>query len=450
MEIPEGFLHEWCSVLSQGTEMPPEAYLATGLVTVSAIVGPRFVMRWSPTRQERANIWVLNCGRSALARKTTGQSAASWAARVAREELGDQVRYYNAKRLSAAGLANDLDVLGQDSVAAQRDEDVIAEAEKRKPRKVEAQPRPMPVAWMMSVNEIAPLWGEQGAEWQRETSGMLLDLFDGELVSRTRSTSVAAQETFVCAIGNIPPAVLAERTSLVTLTSGFAGRWLVMPSPGPVSAIPTPRLNGTNPLAGLAEVIHHLARMAREVRQPIDLVACLPEDGPGDRVRDEWYRAQQAAHLKADPEDMMACARADLWVRLQATALKLAVLLAIARNAGRLDRLEDVEIEAEDVEWAQKVCERSLETLTEVVTEGGGGTTSPLGKVENRVIAYLRRRDATSKESGVTLTAVSGSAKGSGASRRDVIAAVEALIATEALAYEETGIGRNGRTVWLV
>ncbi|PND64671.1 hypothetical protein, partial [Escherichia coli] len=77
-------------------------------------------------------LWILNVGRSAIARKTTGMSAARWAIGVAARTLGDQVRWYSAKRLSDAQLVVDLDVVGADTRRAQEEEDQIADAEKRK------------------------------------------------------------------------------------------------------------------------------------------------------------------------------------------------------------------------------------------------------------------------------------------------------------------------------
>lgn len=447
--IPPGLLSEWCSSLSRGTEMPAESYLATGLVTAAAIVGPRMFIRWGPTRRERCNLWVLNVARSAIGRKTTGMSAAKWAAMIAARELGDQLRWYSAKRLSDAQLVVDLDVVGADTAKAQAEEAMIAEAEKRKPRTIEPHHRRIPVSWLVGMNEVAPLWGEGLRDWQQATQAFLLDVFDGEIVSRTRSSAVTEQETFVCAIGNIPPAELAAKTTIGTLTSGFAGRWLVMSSPGPTHPVSMPHMNGGDPLAALAELVRHLARLARacEGVDAIDLWS------PGARdARTEWYGHWWSELSEADPGSRDAGARADLFNRAQAHALKLATILAVCRCVAEVEALSDVRVEVDDVAWAQRLVDESVAHMAEVVSAGGGGAITALGRVENRVVRYLRERGAGSEEQAVVLREVSHSARGSD-THRDVVSALESLAAIGAVEISESSPGPRGgrpsRRVWL-
>lgn len=449
--IPPGFLRTWCDTLAQGTEMPPEAYLATGLVTVASVVGPRLVLRFSYTRRERCNLWVLNVGRSALSRKTTGMSAARWAVRVAAETLGDQIRWYGAKRFSDAQLAVDLDVVGEDTARARKAENEAAKAEGREPEEVPSVRRPHPVAWVMAMNEVASLWGEQLREWQAAAQDFLLHLFDGELSSNTRQTFVADQETFVCALGNIPPAELTARTTLGLLTSGFAGRWILLPSPAPVVPIAIPRLNGNDPMRDLAERIMHLAGVASGTGEVDVLQRMWPEGGVADRLQGEWYVRWWGLMRKesASREDE---ARADLWGRLQATSIKLATLLAVARQAPEAGTLEGLVVEEEDVRWAHERVEDSLESLMQVVADSGGGASTTLGKVENRIIAYLRSNGVTSAERPASMNQVAKAVKNSD-SHREVIAAMESLLSVGALGIEEGWVGPKGgkpaRAVWL-
>lgn len=449
MRIPDGLLAEWCHDLSRGTEMPREAYLATGLVSVAAIVGPRLYIRWGPTRRERCNVWVLNVGRSALGRKTTGMSAARWAVGSARRVLGDQVRWYSAKRLSDAQMAVDLDVVGADTAKAQAEEDMIADVEKRKPRRIEPVYRRVPVSWLVGANEIAPLWGEGLRDWQAATQAFLLDVFDGEIVSRTRSSSVPEQETFVCMLGNIPPAELVARTTIGTLTSGFAGRWVILPSPGPERPVAMPSMNGGDPLAALGALIERLAVLARAC-DGIDVMRLWT---PGaEAQREEWYGRWWSELSEADPDSREAGARADLFNRAQAHALKLATLAGVCRQVASIDDLSQARVEAEDVRWAQEIVDASVAYLTDVVSAGGGGAVTTLGRVENRVLRYLREHMAVSDEHSISLRDVTRGAKGSD-SHADVVRALESLAAVGAveIGRSEPGTrgGRPGRRVWL-
>lgn len=447
LRIPDGLLAEWCTDLSRGTEMPREAYLATGIVTAAAIVGPRLFIRWGPTRRERCNVWVLNVGRSALGRKTTGMSAARWAVGAARRVMGDQVRWYSAKRLSDAQMAVDLDVVGADTAKAQAEEDTIADAEKRKPRRIEPIYRKVPVSWLVGVNEVAPLWGEGLRDWQQATQGFLLDVFDGEIVSRTRSSAVPEQETFVSMIGNIPPAELVARTTIGTLTSGFAGRWLILPSPGPERPVPMPSMNGSDPLAALGALVERLAVLARSCEGIDAMRLWTPE---AEAEREGWYGRWWSELRDADPDSREAGARADLFNRAQAHALKLATLAAVCRQVATIDDLSEARVEVEDVTWAQELVDASVAYLTEVVSAGGGGAVTTLGRVENRVLRYLREHLAVSEEQAVSLRDVTRGAKGSD-SHADVVRALESLAsvgAVEIAKGKSTG-GRPRKLVWL-
>lgn len=447
--IPPGLFEEWCEALSRGTEMPPESYLPTAIATASAIIGPRLFIRWGPTRRERCNLWILNVARSAIGRKTTGISAGKWATNVAAKRLGDQIRWYSAKRISDAQLVVDLDVVGADTAKAQAEEDAIADAEKRKPRKIEPVHRRIPVAWLIAANEVAPLWGEGLRDWQAATQGFLLDVFDGEIVSRTRSSSVPEQETFVAAIGNIPPAELVSRTTMGTLTSGFAGRWLLMPSPGPTAPVALPRMNGGDPLAALGALVEHLAGLAVEC-PGVDAIDLWTDEAKA--LREEWYGRWWHELADADPDSAEAGGRADLFNRAQAHALKLGTIAAVCRTMAGVPSLADVRVEAEDVRWAHLLVDRSVEAMLDVVMAGGGGAVTALGRVENRVVQFLRERGATSQDDALSLRDVAHGSKGSDA-HRDVVAALESLAALGTVAIAEVPPGpkggRPGRRVWL-
>lgn len=448
--IPAGFLTEWCETFAEGTEAAPAAFLGPGLVAVAGLVGPRLSIRWGPVHRERCNLWVVNVGQSALARKTTGMSTVRWAARLAEQELGDGMRWYGAKRLSDAQMAVDFDVVSADTAAARTAEKAAAAAEDREPLEVGPITRAVPVAWVLALNELASLWGEGLRDWIAATQAFLLQLFDGELSSNTRQTSVPAQETFVAALGNLPPAELADRTTLGLIGSGFVGRWLLLPSPGPVRPISFPALNGHDPLRWLGDRVRHLARLAQGAERGLDVRALWTPEAL--EVRDVWYCGDWELHNGHDGRDREENADAELWGRLQATAVKLSTLLAVARQAERVTRLEDVRVEVADVAWAQARVDASRRMMMGVLHESGGGSSSVLGKVENRVVAFLEHAGACSQEAALPFSRVAKATKNSD-SHGDVIRALEGLSSAGTLNYADGVVGPRGgrpaRVVWL-
>lgn len=452
MDIPDGFLTDWCDTLATDTESPPEAYLATGLATVAAVVGPRITIRWSQVHRERCNLWILVVGRSALGKKTTGMRAARWAVRVASEVLGDDIRAYGAKRMSDAQMAMDLDVVSQDTAAAQEAEKARAKAEGRDAQKIAPIRRSVPVSWLMTLNEVAPLWGEGLREWLAATQSFLLDVYDGELASNTRQSFVPQQETFVTALGNIPPAELEDRTTLGLLTSGFAGRWMVLPSPGPRVGIPSPYLNGVNPMKQLAAQIEHMADLAKAARS-VDMTILMPKGSEAEHCRAQWYMRHWNVLAQADATSKTVSARADLFGRLQATALKLAIVVAVSRQAQHVAHLDQVRVSEQDMAWAQDRIDESWRYLMEVVESSGGGAKTTLGKAENRIVTFLAKREALCEGAGLTTREIAWQTKGSD-THRDMISALEGLVSTGRVEMAELPAGprggRPGKIFWLV
>lgn len=452
LPIPEGFLAEWCETMAHGTEMPPASYLATGLAVAAAIVGVKLRIRWAPVHRERCNLWLLNVGRSAIARKTTGLSAARWAVNVARQELGENaLEWYAPKRLSDAQLAHHLDVVSRDTADVIEAEARQAKIEHREPATILPIVRKVPMAWLLALNEISELWGEGLRDWQAATSSLLLSVFDGELSSDTRATNVPTQETFVCALGNIPPSELAARTTFATVHSGFVGRWLVMPSPGPVDVIATPRPNGTDPLAPMAEHVRRLALLASGRVVEDVAAAMMPAGSEGDVARNRWYAEWRKRVDSVRREDPIESARADLWGRQQAHALKLAAIVAVTRQAHRVDRLADVRIEAYDAVWAQEAVERSIEVVIGAIQEGGGGAATPIGRAEARLLNMVRKAGAHDEETALTVREIakrsSNTRDGYGATKQAIenLASLGELVVAERRA---AGGGRPATVVW--
>ena len=464
--IPPGFLERWCKAMATGSESPPEAFLATGLAVLSSTLGPRMQIHWGDTHQERCNLWLLSAGRSALGRKTSGMSSLRAAYRWSAAKMGDQLRWYTALRLSDAALANDLDVVGPDTRAMQdvenkrvKDANTEARAKAKKdgnefveeqPAEMPPQVRPTPVSWVVSLNELTNIWGDHLSDYQRNAQQFMLSLFDGRLSSSTRATSVIDQETFVTCLGNIPVAELRDRTTGQMLRSGFVGRWLIIPSPAPVTPMSLPMLSDDR---------SHMDDIRRDVEE-------LADFGAGQRAlfvnrlwrpgteayvaRHEWYVSRWEKLRDDQTED--GAAEGELWGRLQATAIKVASLLAVARAVDHGMSLETCEVSIDDVRWAHDLVDASAKYLLGVVAEGGGAAVTTTGKIENRVMNRLRKLSATTQESAVYVTDVIDAVKGR-EGRDAARAALDGLFRSEFIELAEVESKVNGKRpktlVWM-
>lgn len=451
-EIPDGFLSTWCEILAEGTEMPPEAYLTSGLVCVSTIIGPRMRLRWSHTHTELCNLWIVNVGRSALARKTSGMSAAKWAMRIAEGVVGDQARWYGIQRFSDAQIARDLDVVGPDTKAARELAAKEAKEAGEDPEHVPAVRRKVPVGWLMSLNEISSLWGDNLRDYQQAAQQFLLDVYDGNLSSNTTATFVPSQETFVSAIGNIPPSELSDRTTLAMLRSGFAGRWIVMPTPAPVRPIHIPRLGSRETLDRLANLVVALAELAEQVSEVDVFRVMWPEGSEADKCRENWYGSAWARLKDSDamiPEEQ---ARGELFGRLQSTSVKLSSIVAVTRAVGSVSTINDVVVSGEDCHYGQRLVDDSLSYLMQIVEDSGAASSTPVGKMEGRVLRFLERRNAVSETSAVSLAQVSDGCKGK-TDRETVRRAVESLASAGKVGCSSPGAlstGVRNVHVWVV
>lgn len=440
--IPEGFLSRWCTTLAEGSESPPGAFLPTGLGALSAIAGPRLVMRWGVAHEERMNLWILNVGMSALARKTSGLSGLDRAVRWARADGLDLIRMMRVARISDAGLVSSLDVVSDDTAKAAK---AAGDDFPKGPTSAEPEPivRPVPLSWLAVFNEVSPIWMEDGPGWAMDAQRALLAIYDGQLSSTTRATAVPSQECFVTAIGNIPPGVLREQTTLGMLSSGFVGRWLVVPTPAPTEIVSFPMPNGSDPLNRLRGEVGELANMAaRDVRHIVnDLWA--PD---ALELRDDWYSGHRATLEDLSPDDPIAVAGAELFGRLQATAVKVATLLAVGRMGDRIDGLHRLRVNSDDVHWASAVIDASIDYVTELLREGGAESSSAAGKTEGRILRFLEKAGAWSEVGAKAVKEVANATKGGPISRSDVVKAVDGLIASGHLDHIRVG---QGKRVWL-
>lgn len=441
--IPDGFLARWCDTLAESSESPAGAFLPTGLALLSAIAGPRLVMRWGVAHEERMNLWILNVGMSALARKTSGLAGLRKAVGWVRDDE-DLIRMLNVARISDAGLVSSLDVVSTDTAAAAKDAEDFPTGPKQKGKETPPVVRPVPLSWIATFNEVSPVWMENGPGWAMDAQRAMLAIYDGQLSSTTRATAVPSQECFVTAIGNIPPGVLRDQTTLGMLSSGWVGRWLVVPTPAPQEVVSFPMPNGSDPLHRLRSEIEHLMDLARAGQRHVvnDL---WTEDAKF--LRHEWYSGHRATLEHLSPDDPFAVGAAELFGRLQATAVKVATLIAVARQADSIRSLDQLRVTSDDVHWASQVIDDSIVYVTDTLRDAGAEASSAVGKTEGRILRYLERSGAISQDTARSVRDISNATKGGPISRRDVVLAVDGLVQAGHLDWVESG---RGNRAWIV
>lgn len=376
--IPDdGFLRDWCDTLGHVGEAAPEAHLVTGIAVVSAIAAPKLRLTWF-NNEEFCNVWQLVVGQSALGAKTSTMSNARSAIRDARTWMPeeDMLRFEPLIRTTDAGIV--------ELLAAESKEDA------------DDWETHSPPSWLLSWNEVATLFTKDAARWEESSRRILLGVYDGYIGSHTRATKRYPSRCCVTMVGNIPPHVLGGAVTETMFSSGFAGRWVVMPSPPLRRAVPRPNMNGGLNWSAIKEQVTVMAKLVAGsgvVRNVYDLM-----DAGANAVYDAWYMQYFDQH-NAQAGDTATDRAAELWGRARITVVKLAALAAVARSFRDVQELSDVVIEAQDVGWAILVVERSLDYFRPLIEETGS-THDP--EVE-ALLRFARSSGATDEEAAITV-----------------------------------------------
>lgn len=378
MVIPdEGFLNTWCDTLGHVGEAAPEAHLVTGIAVVSAIAAPKLRLTWF-NNEEFCAVWQLVVGQSALGAKTSTMSNARAAIREARKFMPDEdyVRFEPLIRTTDAGIV--------ELLAAESKEDA------------DDWDDTWPPSWLLSWNEVATLFSKDAARWEESSRRILLGVYDGFIGSHTRATKRYPSRCCVTMVGNIPPHVLGGAVTETMFSSGFAGRWIVMPSPPLRRAVPRPNMNGGLDWRAINDQVRELSEMVARssvVKNVYDLM-----DEQANAVYDAWYMRYFDKH-NATAGDTATDRAAELWGRARITVVKLAALAAVARTVGSIHQLSDAVITAADVGWAIMVVERSLDYFRPLIEETGS-THDP--EVE-ALLRFARSNGATSEDDALTV-----------------------------------------------
>jgi len=407
MVIPGGFLHDWCSANASGGEHPAGAYLGTGLVMMSTVLAPLLRVYWSPTHEEMANLWVVGTGDSGAGKTTIGSSL-GYGMECAQTVIGDQVRSLSISRVSAASLVADLDVLGPMIEQAERAERAKAKEEGRDPEPVIVDEPEPTVSHVLRLNELGMLWGASPSDrtgsqgWVEEARQVLLSLFDGKLSSHTRATKVIDQRCCVSAVGNIPTSELRDRTTLQTISSGFAGRWAILPVPGRDKLVATPQRNGKDPRLVVAGAVAQVCNLFRD-SEPVYLNEKMDDEAL--ETRQEWY--ERGLGALAGALDEQGLAHESLFQRMQSTALKLSAYCQISRDLGRpakerLFDLAELKIDRLSVQWGQVIIDQAIQRMHDMATSNSPSRGRVDSSDEERVYEWLVGRGHVDEDSQVT------------------------------------------------
>lgn len=393
----EGFLREFVEALAPTSEAPAEGYLGAGLALLSACLGPQLRTQYRSAigdqvvAAEYGHVWTLLLGPSAATHRTTIAGAAKDFIKAVQRRIGTSWHDHLRLHRLSAGRVSDAGIL---HMLAAKDEDEADEWF-----------RTRPPGRFIDANEVAPLFGpEAGArdeKWAADARHLLLSVYDGEVSSETVATAVPPTPVSAGIFANATRAGLEERLRASVVQSGFFARWVPMIVTATDKSFATPPITGA--AARLDPWIDALAETI--VRGGIvdhTYQLYVPE---ALQTREAWYdpinrdlkaRAVRADDGEGDPLDGL---RLSAFKRWQATANRLAVLHAVARQLRDIERLQELSVEVTDVVWGIDVVGDAMVLLDDLLA---GADTAPTRHraEEDRIVRALNRHGgrATIKE----------------------------------------------------
>ena len=383
---PSGtFLGDFARENALDSEAHKMGFLAAGLAVMSALFGPRMRIQWG-RHSEYLHVYLMLVGQSAMTHKSTIQASAKRAVK-ALVAAGVDIREKSPDRVSDASLYEALD-------ASKKYE--TEDPDNPGKMKTEVRAPDTPSSVIVWVNELAPILdSRQKAE--RSMRDALLMVYDGEMSSMTKSTPVPLQPVSPTIFANI---VEEDFSSMLsdpgTIASGFLGRWVPIAIPEGVEEKAEPTKDDAIPSAPAASghlddlvrlVTNHDAAHGGVVGGQVNAWNNATEEA--SKERKEWYRAYNPRTFDwGDASDDERRALTALFGRMQATAIKLAVMHAISRQAKQVASLEEVVVDRQDVVWGARmmsVMRQFLERELENIVSGGRGA------VEQRALDKLKQ-----------------------------------------------------------
>lgn len=378
--IPEsGWINRFIAITDGSSEAPRSSYLAASIALLSGLFGPQMPSLYGIHHKEYCHLWVLLRGPSAVAKKTTVMGAARSVFNMIERKLGgmSQLISYDsidASQVSSAALAERWGA---------KDEEQAATWERERPP-----------ARFVDANEAAPFFGSGRARESANAGNVrnsMLRIYDGEIVSTTRSTSVPWSPVSIGMLGTTTATAMRERlgrNNEASVSSGFLARWLFVDIDAVGAPMVWPEMNGRAPKIEL--LVDPLAELIRHGGVAHNMYEQATEAAVAARTawyEPQWYAWQSRAIESNDPVDLML---ASVWGRWQASAFKLACLHALSRQYDRIEQISQVMIDEEDVAWGQRFIDNCMLQAHALLNEDVELVPSRHAEQEGRIIAYVR------------------------------------------------------------
>lgn len=403
---PDGLLADWVRLYAPMGESPDEMHLAAAISLLSAAVGWRCHIRWGEAR-EPVTLNVILTGKSATARKTTTAGIARTIADMAVKDLG-ALADNPPLRVRDMGHTSDRGLL-----------DLVVPKDREQAALWESSPPP---GHLLVWDEIGGILGRPGDVKGQDLQGRIrttLMQFTGGRHGGIQLSGDQKAPPGRCAVsilGTMTRTELEQRLTHGVINDGFMGRMILIPYGGRARYLAEPpRWTGLD-----TDAREHLVRSIRRIITSEDIGEAFGHFTPhAHDLRRDWYvtKTRQLDHA-ADDGDEIAVAVQAAHGRLQAAAVKLAVLSAVSR-APADQHPTQLAIDERDVEWGIGFADLTLQEIQSLAVTA---TESVGERYADKVTRYLHGRNG-----GTTKKQVLDGIRFAGLSRPQRWAVVEQL-----------------------
>jgi hypothetical protein len=377
--VPEsGALKAWVDLYSQTTEAPPEAHLGAALALTSAAVGWKAWIRWADF-SEPATINVILEGRSATARKTTVATTAKELANAATGDVDPAQRGLTCRAIdhtSGKGLIE---------IVAAQDDETAARWERIPPPGV-----------LLFWDEFGSILGDprdirKGGDWLGRVRTTVMQLAGGRHGGvQTGGAKLAPGRCAVAILATMTRVELEERVDTGLLRDGFLGRFTLIPHDGRASYISAPPRWTCEMHEQRQALVGWLRDVAQYPSVYGDIFDLLTSEA--SQEREHWYhttaRRLDREAARVPTEENLAAVEA--FGRLQSTALKIAMVAAVAERNTQAGLV----ITGQHVAYGQRVAEMCLGEVMDLARHGSGAVAD---RYSLRVVEYLRKHGPTTR-----------------------------------------------------
>lgn len=206
---------------------------------------------------------------------------------------------------------------------------------------------------------------------------------------QTGATKLPAGRCAVSVLGTMTRVELEERVDVGLLRDGFLGRFALIPHNGRTKYMHRP----PKWTPAMVEQRDHLVTWLRGVANSRDAFGdvfdLLTEDA--DATRAEWYdrRARELDRTAEDDPSEIAFAAVEAFSRLQTTALKVALVAAVAEQWP-----QPVTISPEHILYGIEFAELCLEEIVDLAKSGGAARED---RYAQKVVEYLAHGDSVTR-----------------------------------------------------